>query len=95
MKTRDADNANHVRTCALDIGSHAVQEVRDIDDVRFLRRILQYGSSLRERRRHHDIDGSADRHHIKKDVLAAELLALNAYSAVDNLDLGTERAKTL
>ena len=95
MKTRNADNAYHVRACALDVCAHAVQEIRDIDDVRFLRRILQYGSSLRKRRRHHDIDGSADRHHIKKDVLAAELLALNAYSAVDNLDLGAKRAKAL
>ncbi len=40
MQSLHSDNPDHVRTGAADIGSHAVQEVGNVNHMRLLRRIL-------------------------------------------------------
>ena len=95
VKPRHTDNADHIGACALDIRAHAVQKVCDVHNVRFLCRILEYGSSLRECRCHHHIDGCADRDNIEKDMLAAKSLRRNANPSVDKFHLSAECREAL
>ena len=68
MQLLHSNNPDHVRTGAADIGSHAVQEVGNVNHMRLLRRILDNCLALCHGRRHHNIDGCPDRHLIQINV---------------------------
>ena len=59
MQLLHAFDTDHICTCALDIGTHAVQKIGKINDMRFLCRILDNGLTFCHHSSHHDIDGSA------------------------------------
>ena len=63
-------DANHIRACAPDTGSHLIQVVGQIDDFRFLRRILQRGGPFRQTGCHHDIFRGAYAGKVQIDVRA-------------------------
>ena len=63
-------DANHIRTCAPDTGSHLIQIVGQIDDFRFLRRIFQRGGPFRQTSCHHDIFRGAYAGEVQIDVRA-------------------------
>ena len=68
VQAADAFNTDHVRSCALDPGTHAVEEVCKINDVGFLGRIFDRSASLRHDRCHDDVDGRAYGNYVHVDV---------------------------
>ena len=73
----NALDADHIRSGSLDLGAHAVEEVRRIDNVRLLGRILDDGGALRHDGSHHDVDRGADGDDIHIDVGSAQDLRLS------------------
>ena len=95
VESGNADDTDHVRTCALDIGAHTVQEIGHIDYVRLLGCIFNRCTAYRTGRSHHDIDGSTDRNDIHENVRTCHMMAAGQNRPVLNIDLCADRAETL
>ena len=96
MQATDATDADRIGTSALDVGAHRVQEVRDIDDVRLLRHVLDDGSALCEDGSQHDVDGRADGYDVEVDVGGVKSFGGSGlYTAVPDLYLRTEGPEAL
>ena len=91
LNSLDADD---IGTCALDVSSHAVEEVRNINDVWLLGCVLDDGLALSHYSRHHDIDGSTYADNIEVDVASHELISLGIDDIL-NVDLGSKSSKAL
>ena len=65
MKLLDTLNSYDIRTCTLDICTHAVQKIGNIDHMRLLSGILYYRASFSKRCCKHNVDCRANRLHIK------------------------------
>ncbi len=76
---------------AADAGAHRIQEIREIDDLRFAGGILQQGFALGERCRHHQVLGARNRHGIEHDMGAAQAFRPRADIAVFDDDLRAHR----
>ena len=92
LNTHDTD---HIRTGAFDVRSHTVQEVRDVNHVRFLGTVLDYGSSFRHGSGHHDIDGSTDGHCIEEYMASLQRLRNRADASVLYRNLCTQCLEAL
>ncbi len=93
VQLRHALDTDHIRTRALDIRAHAVQKVRQINDMRLLRRILNHGGTLRHHCRHHHVHGRTHSHHIHIDMVPLKLHRLRDNQAVLDSYTRTERTK--
>ena len=56
MQLTDTLDTDHVHAGASDARAHTVQEVRDVNDVRFLRDVLHHGPAFRKCGGQHDVD---------------------------------------
>ena len=90
-----AADADHIRPRALDLRAHAVEEVRTVNHMRLLRRILDDRHALREARRHHDVDGRAHRHHIEINMAADQIVSRRDDHPVLNADIRAQCAESL
>ena len=88
MKATNTTDTDDIGSRALDICSHAVEEVCNIHNVRLLCRILKDCLTLCESRCHHDIDRCSDRNHIEIDRMRNHCPAIN-------LNLCAQRTKSL
>ena len=95
MQMGNTLDTDHIRTGTLDIGSHAVQEVRQIHHMRFLGRVLDNRGAFRHYRSHHDIDGSADTDHIHINMAAAQMLRLCLDQAMLDLHVRAQSTEAL
>ena len=71
-----AENADGVGAGALDIGTHGVQKVGKVDDVRLLGGVFDDSCALGKRRGHHDVHRRADGNHVEIDVRALHAAAV-------------------
>ena len=94
LSALDTDN---IRSGALDGGSHHVQEVCDIDNMRLLRHVLKNSLSFCAGGRKHHVDCCADRDYVEENLGASQLCCLcpDHVPALIHVDLGTESAHTL
>ena len=95
VKSLYSDDTDHVGTGTLDVRAHTVQEVRNINDMRFLRTVLNYGTAFRHGGSHHDIDGSSHRNRIQEKVTSSQMLCLRADASVPYGNLRTQRFESL
>ena len=95
VKRLHTANTNHIGTGALDIRTHAVQEVGCVNHVRLPRRVLNDGVASGKSRCHHDIDGGSDRNHIHKNMRAVKILCLRNDNTMPDLHAGTQRTESL
>ena len=94
LHTADLDD---VGTGAADVGAHRVEEVRQVDDVRFLGGVLQDRLTLRLDGGEHQVDGRADGYGIKINARTVEGTRGGALddSAVDQLVLRAHQREAL
>ena len=93
LNTTDTDD---IRSGALDICTHTVQEVRYIYNVWLLRSILDRRLSLCKHGCHHDIDGCTNRYHIEINMISNQLVCFrNNLTAIYNLYFRTKCLKAL
>ena len=83
-----------VGTGAADLRAHGDQEIREIDDFRLARRVLDDGLALGERRRHQQVLGTGHRDGFEHESRAAQPLGARADVAVLDLDVGAHRLQT-
>ena len=95
VKPFHATNTDGIRSCALNIGSHAVKEVRHIYDMRLLGCIFKDGLSLCHGRRHHDIDGGSHRNHIQINVACHQINGVSNHCPALDLHIRSQRPKSL
>ena len=95
MQTLYSADLDHIRTCTSDIRSHAVQEVRHVNDMRLLRNILHDGQPFRHRRRHHDIDCRAYTDYIEINMLADKPVRLCYDLPMPDLYIRSKGTKSL
>ena len=88
MQLSHALDTDDIRTGALDVGPHTIQEVGHINHVGFLRHVLNRGLSLRQRRRHHNIDSRAHGNLIQINMAAHQIYGMGQYRAPLNVHLG-------
>ena len=94
MQLFHAADTDHIRTGALDIGSHTVQEIGHIYYMRLPGTVLNDRIPVRHGCRHHNVDGSSDGYCIQINVAASQLFRLCADSAVADADSGSQRFKS-
>ena len=94
MELLNSSDTDHICTCSLDIGSHAVEEVGNINHMRLLGSILDNCLALCHYCSHHDIDGGANADNIKINMLAHQLISLSTDDPL-NGDLGSQCSKAL
>ena len=95
MKLRHAFDPDHIRSCTLDIGAHAVKHIGHINHMRLLRRILQDRIPLGKGRCQHNIDGRTDRNHVKINMTAAKMIRIHNYHAMVDLRSCTKTTEAL
>ena len=95
MKAFHAPDTDHIRTCALDIGAHAVKEIGKIHHMRLLCRIFNNGHSIRHGCGHHNIDGCAHADYVHIEMAALQLLGLRNDQAVFNAHIRTKSLEAL
>ena len=95
MQGLDAADPDDICPGALDVGAHAVQEVRTINYVRFPRGVFDDGVALCQRSGHHDVDGGTDRDHIHEDVRAVQILCRGDDHAMADLNGRAKRPESL
>ena len=71
-----APDADGIGARALDVGTHGVQEVGQVHDVRLLGGIFDGGGALGQGRSHHDVHGSAHADHVQIHGSAGQAAAL-------------------
>src|SRR5699024_8867777 len=70
MKLLHASDPDHIGAGAFNVGSHTVQEVGHIHHVGFTGCVLDNRPSSGHGSGHHNVDGSAYRHHIQENMTA-------------------------
>ena len=83
-------DADGVCSGPLYVGAHTVKEVGNVNNMRLLGRVLQYGLPLCKGCRHHDIDGCTNRNHIQINVACHQINGMGNHSAPLNDDLGAQ-----
>ena len=91
VKLGDALDGNAPGAGAGNARAHLVEAIGDVGDFRFLRRVVDHGGAVGERRRHDRGMGAADRHFGKHDLAALQAVrrARHHIAAVD-VDVGAE-----
>ena len=92
-----AADLDNVGTGAADVGAHRVEEVRQINDMRFLGGVLEDGLTLRLDSGEHQVDGRADRYGVEIHSRAVEGAGGSALDdrAVDEFIVRTHHRKAL
>ena len=91
----DAADLDRVRTGAAHVRAHQVQKVRQVDDVRLLRRIFDDRQPLRPDGGEHDVHGRADADHVEIDRAAHQRVRGRGDHGVLCPDPRAERLKAL
>ena len=94
MQLMHAADTDNIRTCALNIGAHAVKEVCHVNNMRLFRRIFKNCIALSQSCRHHHVDCRTNCHNIKINMRAAELLRLCDNHTIFNTDLCAKHLET-
>ena len=94
MKLLNTTDTDHIRTGTLDIRTHAVQEVRHINNMRLPCSILNDRTTSRHRSSHHNIDGSAYRNHIQEDMAAMKILRLRNDRTMTDIHIRAKSTET-
>ncbi len=71
-----SSDSNDICAGTFDSCAHTVEEVRKINDMRLFCGIINNRGSVCLGSSQHDIDRSADCHHIKKDIISGELFCI-------------------
>ena len=80
------------RAGTADLGTHLVQQVGEVNDLRLASRIVDGGDALGEDRRHHEVLGGTDARKGERDGLALEAVrGARVDVAVVDLELDPER----
>ena len=99
VHTGNAADLDNVGACASYVGTHGVEEVREVYDVGFLSRVFDNGKTLCAACGEHDVHGSAYRNHVEVDVRSDKTLFLVACGfddrAVYESGLSAESLKAL
>ena len=82
-------NTDHVSSGSADIGSHPVQEICHINDMRLFRCILDDRLSLCHSCCHHDIDGGSYGNLIHINMGTTKAVCLRCYQTMVNVNLRT------
>ncbi len=93
VKLLHTADTNNIRTCTFDIGSHTVQEIRNVYDMWLPRAVLNNRISIRHRSRHHDIDRRPHRNGVKENMTAVQMICLCNNKSVPDRNLGAKRLK--
>ena len=91
----DTLDPDHIGSCSFDVCSHAVQEVRHIDNVRLFRCILNRCISSCHRSCHHDVDGGSNGNHIQENVASMQICRTCHDCAMTDAYLSTKCAESL
>ncbi len=91
MKERDTANPDNIRSGAFDPGAHAVQKIRQVNDVRFLSRGIDCRGSFCTDGGEKHINRGADGNQIENHISAGQILTLRCQDAADLLRFGTQR----
>ena len=92
LHTADPD---HIRSRALDVRSHAVQEIGEIHHMGFLCGVLDDGKTVRKGRRHHDIDGRPHADHVHVQMTPLQGLRFRDDQAMFDTHVCPQRLKSL
>ena len=95
LQMLDAADLDDVGAGAADVRAHRVQEVREVDDVRLARRVLDDRQPLRLHGRQNDVHRRADRDHVEVNVRAAQLLCGDLDHAVVERICAAQRIEAL
>ena len=97
VQAADAANFDDVGTRARDLRAHGVQEVRQIDDVRFLCGVLDNGRAVRQDCADHDVHGRADGDDVEIDTAARQAVCRGggADEAILEVNGGTDGLEAL
>src|SRR5690606_10413670 len=71
-QTLDAVDDDRVSAGAGDFCTHRIQEVRQVDDFRFARRVFQHASAICQRSGHHDVFSTGNADDIEEEVRTAQ-----------------------
>ena len=85
MKLFHSTDTDNIRTCAFNISTHTVQEVRHIYYMGLSCRIFNGGISLSHGCCHHNVNGSSYRNHIQENMLSKQLICFCNNCAMDNI----------
>ena len=94
MKSLNTTDADHISTCTLDISTHTVQEIGNINNMRLSCSILDNCTACCHGSCHHDIDSRADRNHIQEDMTSMKILSPGNDSTMENIHLSTKSTKS-
>ena len=75
--------------------AHRDEAAREVHHLRLARRVLEDGPALGERRRHHQVLGAGDGHHVEHVARALEAAGAGRDVAVLEVDLGAHRLEPL
>ncbi len=95
VETLDSADPDNIGSGALDVRSHAVKEVRHINDVGLLRAVLENGLALCKNRCEHNIDRRAYRDKIKEDMVPRKLLRLGIYHTEADVHIRSQSPEAL
>ena len=91
MKRSHSADLDDIRSCSSDVGSHTVQEIRNVNHMGLLGHIFHNRCSLGQRRSHHHIDGRSDSDNIKVQMCAAQMICLSHNLAVLDVHVRAQR----
>ena len=95
MQTLNALDSDNIRARAFNIRAHHVQKVRQIYNMRLLRRVFNRRRPLRKHRRQHNIHRRADTDNIEVHVPANQLIRFCINNPIRDACRRAERLKPL
>ena len=91
LHTFDTD---HICTCTLNIGTHAIQEIGNVYNVRLSGCILNNRAAWCQGCCHHNVNRRSNGNHIKENMAAMKICCLCNNCAVKNIHLGTKGSES-
>lgn len=94
MKSLNTTDTDHISTCSLDISSHTVQEIGNINNMRLSRSILYNCTACCHGSCHHDIDSRTNRNHIKENMASVKILSFGNDSTMTDIHISAKSAES-
>ena len=78
-------NTDHISTCALNVRTHAVQEIGNVYNMGLSGCVLNNGTSGSQGSSHHNIDRCTNRYNIQKNMTAMEVFCFSNNCSMKNI----------
>ena len=90
----NSTNLNNVCTCTHDVCTHRVEEISEVNDMRFFSRIFDDSKSLSFNSCEHSIHGSTDSYNVKEYLITSELISSEIDHSLTEIIICTESCKS-